>query len=469
MHSLPTGKNLQLLLDKGFRRALVLGGGGAKGCYQVGAWQAFDELDIEFDGTAGTSIGAIIGSLYTEGRLHHVTDFVLGMEPEHIACELPQMPSTLKDAMQQGKTIFNFLLKYYETRMDIRPLKERFDAMFDYEEFHNSPVRYACMTFNDTKKEPRPFFKDEMTEENAQDIIMASAACYPAFPKVRIGDDEYIDGGYADNVPLELGKELMESQEEDKEHPVRYTIIDLRPPQSEKLEGVEEDMVYIRPLLYPGKSLDFSTGHARRLYAQGYLETRKYLETAPGYLYTFRNEDRELIDAVQNYLQSCLDLYGIEFEDLDSLAKDCFNKMLGYIPAPLKTKWTKEHRLVILLEALALLAGVEPVAMYSYKDFLLAVNRNLAERKVRDLPNDEYKLLEMFSSLKKDELPAWLHRMLVKGNGRFSDRMEKNRDIVPVSSTFALLWYWLEQLCLQLEPEDEPEQEEKPKQELLVI
>jgi hypothetical protein len=40
--------------------ALVLGGGGAKGAYQVGCWQALREAGVErFDAVAGTSVGAL--------------------------------------------------------------------------------------------------------------------------------------------------------------------------------------------------------------------------------------------------------------------------------------------------------------------------------------------------------------------------------------------------------------------------
>ncbi|WP_324826073.1 patatin-like phospholipase family protein, partial [Helicobacter equorum] len=31
------------------KRAIVLGGGGSKGAYQIGAWKALRELGIEYD------------------------------------------------------------------------------------------------------------------------------------------------------------------------------------------------------------------------------------------------------------------------------------------------------------------------------------------------------------------------------------------------------------------------------------
>ena len=39
------------------KRALVLGGGGSKGAYELGVWRALDELGISFDIVTGTSIG----------------------------------------------------------------------------------------------------------------------------------------------------------------------------------------------------------------------------------------------------------------------------------------------------------------------------------------------------------------------------------------------------------------------------
>ena len=47
--------------------AIVLGGGGSKGAYQVGAWRALRELGIKYDMVTGTSIGALNGALMVLG------------------------------------------------------------------------------------------------------------------------------------------------------------------------------------------------------------------------------------------------------------------------------------------------------------------------------------------------------------------------------------------------------------------
>uniref|UniRef100_K9IQ44 lysophospholipase n=1 Tax=Desmodus rotundus TaxID=9430 RepID=K9IQ44_DESRO len=48
--------------------ALVLGGGGARGCAQVGVIRALTECGIPVDMVGGTSIGAFMGALYAEER-----------------------------------------------------------------------------------------------------------------------------------------------------------------------------------------------------------------------------------------------------------------------------------------------------------------------------------------------------------------------------------------------------------------
>ncbi len=46
---------------------LVLSGGGAKGCAHIGVIRALEQQGVPIDYIAGTSMGAIIGSLYAMG------------------------------------------------------------------------------------------------------------------------------------------------------------------------------------------------------------------------------------------------------------------------------------------------------------------------------------------------------------------------------------------------------------------
>lgn len=46
---------------------LVLGGGGAKGVAHIGVLKVLEEAGIPIDYIAGTSMGAIVGGLYSVG------------------------------------------------------------------------------------------------------------------------------------------------------------------------------------------------------------------------------------------------------------------------------------------------------------------------------------------------------------------------------------------------------------------
>ena len=49
--------------------ALVLGGGGAKGAYEIGAIEALAELGIQAGSVYGTSIGALNAAMLAQGDL----------------------------------------------------------------------------------------------------------------------------------------------------------------------------------------------------------------------------------------------------------------------------------------------------------------------------------------------------------------------------------------------------------------
>ena len=58
---------LSCVLTSAQKVGLVLSGGGAKGAAHIGVIKALEENNVPIDYVAGTSIGAIIGSLYAMG------------------------------------------------------------------------------------------------------------------------------------------------------------------------------------------------------------------------------------------------------------------------------------------------------------------------------------------------------------------------------------------------------------------
>jgi NTE family protein len=53
---------------KKYKVGLALSGGGAKGIAHIGALRALEDSGLKVDVIAGVSAGAIVGSLYADGR-----------------------------------------------------------------------------------------------------------------------------------------------------------------------------------------------------------------------------------------------------------------------------------------------------------------------------------------------------------------------------------------------------------------
>lgn len=64
---------------------LALGAGGAKGFAHIGVLKALDEAGIEISAVAGTSIGALVGSVYLSGKLAELEEFAVGLSITDVA------------------------------------------------------------------------------------------------------------------------------------------------------------------------------------------------------------------------------------------------------------------------------------------------------------------------------------------------------------------------------------------------
>ena len=429
--------------DPDLKNALVLAGGGAKGCFHVGVLQFLTEAGITFDGVTGTSIGALVGAFYIQGDLYRITDFVLGMTPDSISEGMPHMPGTVREMVSNGKNLMSFFVNNYYGRMDVSPLRASAEDLFDYEAFKNAKAGYGCMTYNDTKKEPRGFLKKDFTPENSVDIIMASAACYPAFPKVPLEGDIYMDGMYADNVPIALMQEVLPAWDQ-------MVVVDIEDPAEEPPAALTEEMFCISPLLHPGSSADFSTEHAVRLYNQGYLEAAKYMNQNPGYVYTFTRFDEDLIQVVEKYLATQMELPQVQLTRNTAAAQNAVEYALGYNPKPLHNKFEAGYQYGRLVEALGLMAGIEPVALRDYTVFLREMCEKLNQMSLRNTDDQDYKMIEVWDNLTKDELMVRYHKMLVNGGGSYPAAVEAVKDKTPVPYVLAYVWYFIEELVRNL-------------------
>ena len=106
--------------------ALVLGGGGAKGAYEVGVIAALEELGIRAGSVFGVSIGALNGAMYAQGRMQdadelwntiHLSDIVSG--------ETLAIADDVENLFDHPEKVLEVLPRYaHRKSVDVTPLRQ---------------------------------------------------------------------------------------------------------------------------------------------------------------------------------------------------------------------------------------------------------------------------------------------------------------------------------------------------------
>lgn len=184
------------------RRAVVLGGGGSKGAYQIGVWQAMRELDMDYQVVTGTSVGALNGALMAQGEFEAAYDLWWNMDNTLVLENVPSAGDTPDSRLAVYRAFVREMVQ--KGGLDIAPLERTIRAILDEDKLRRSGVVYGIVTVDMTSLKPAKLYLSQMPEGMVADYMIASASCFPAFKPRTIERARFIDGGYYDNLPVEL-------------------------------------------------------------------------------------------------------------------------------------------------------------------------------------------------------------------------------------------------------------------------
>ena len=88
--------------------------------------------------------------------------------------------------------------------VELSALEHFVSRLVDEERFWDSPVDFALVTVEYPSLKPLELMKKDIPRGKLQEYLMASAACFPAFQTKEIDGRRYMDGGYHDNMPVNL-------------------------------------------------------------------------------------------------------------------------------------------------------------------------------------------------------------------------------------------------------------------------
>lgn len=247
------------------KRAIVLGGGGSKGAYQIGAWKALRELGIEYDIVTGTSIGACNGALMVQGDYDRAFELWQSIDIDKVVLNGLNLRTDLNYYMEHSDKLLGFLKTYTSNKgMDTTPLLNLLGHFIDADRFFASSVDYGLVSVRFPSMQPVQKQKDSIPKAQLQDWIMASCSCFPAFPIYEIDGEGYIDGGYYDNLPISLAFRLGAQE-------VIAIALNPKPHAYTNHPFVR----CIQPKERLGGMLDFDATAIREQFELGYVDTLK--------------------------------------------------------------------------------------------------------------------------------------------------------------------------------------------------
>ncbi|MDE5808355.1 MAG: patatin-like phospholipase family protein, partial [Muribaculaceae bacterium] len=199
---------------------LVLSGGGAKGIAHVGVIKALEENDIPVTYVTGTSMGAIVGSLYSCGwspermmKLFTSKDFGYWstgtINPDNITriSRLDPTPQwvgvniSLKDSTGVMSMLPTSLISPIPMNIEFLELYSRYTLQCK-ENFNNLFVPFRCVTSDVYHKH-----KIVLSKGSLGDAVRASMSFPLVFRPIEMNGVLVYDGGIYDNFPVNVMEE----------------------------------------------------------------------------------------------------------------------------------------------------------------------------------------------------------------------------------------------------------------------
>lgn len=381
---------MQPVIDLDKEYGIVLEGGGAKGAYQVGAWQALKEAGIKIKGIAGTSVGALNGAMMCMDDLEmaervwsHLTySQVMDVEDQ-------KMERLLEGDTPFWEALSDVAKRMGEGGLDITPLKNLILEVVDEEKIRNSPRELYIKTFSVDELKELDIDLKSVEPGYMKDLLLASAYIYPLFKNEKLHGRKYIDGGAINNVPLDS---LVDRGYQDI---IMIRIFGIGREKRVKIpEGTQ--IFTIEPRVNLGNIIDFNPEKSIRNMKIGYYDAQRMIYGLQGKIYYIEeNEEecyylRKLLQIPEEARDRLLERYHTREKGEGRIRAFVENVLPGVaMELKLSREWTYKELYLAILEATAKICRVPKYRVYTVEELREEVKNRLfrmdAER-IEELP-----------------------------------------------------------------------------------
>ena len=402
------------------KRAIVFAGGGTKGAYQAGFVKALRELDIDYDIVTGTSIGALNGCLLAQQDYEAMYELWRTLDLDDIMEDGIDMKFTFENMINQSELIRPFLKSYIDHKgANIQPLKDKINELANEERLQSTHKQFGLVTVEYPKLIAHELTYDQM-KGSLKDYLLASASCFPAFPIHEFNGHSYIDGGYHDNLPIDLAFKMGA----DEVIAVEITYGRVTHPHYENRPNI----TVVRPSLYNGQFLDFDKGMLDHRQKLGYNDTMKKLGGYLGKTYTFYPYSK--MELAKNLYMDILNYEGKLNDDIIKRKIKIINNLplSSLVVAKYDHPSYMDH-LITAIEVIAEFYQYDPIEIY-HVDMMI---QKLKDRFYQDLENyknmipenmksiEAVKLKETLDHLSKIDLICYLYLQLTENSDKFDE------------------------------------------------
>lgn len=195
--------------------ALVLSGGGAKGAAHVGALKVLEEAGIPIDMIVGTSMGSLVGGLYSYGYNAEQLDSILSNQDwmTLLTDKKKRREVTLADRQQADKYAMN--VHFEKSPAEVieggilkgnnisRLLCELTADRLEPFDFRELPIPFACVATDLTTNSEIDFTSGILAES-----MRCSMSIPGVFAPVCKDSMVLVDGGLMNNYPVDLARQM---------------------------------------------------------------------------------------------------------------------------------------------------------------------------------------------------------------------------------------------------------------------
>ncbi len=256
---------------------LVLGGGGARGSYEIGVWKALIELKTQIIAVAGTSVGALNGAMIVQGDYDKAYDLWINISIDSVI-RINEEITKLDGKEKTDGIAFIIKSAIQSGGLDITPLRRLLKENIDEEKIRKSKVAFGFVTFSLTDLKPIIVFKEDVPKGKMVDYLLASAAL-PVFQPLEIDGIRFLDGAFYDNLPVSL---MVEKSIRD--------IISVDVSGFGIVKKVKDDslnIIQIKNSEDLGHNLEFNPELVKKNIKIGYYDTMKIFDIYKGKNYYF--------------------------------------------------------------------------------------------------------------------------------------------------------------------------------------